>query len=411
VTTTVASTISCSTASSGGAVINDGGSPVTARGVCWNTSPNPTIANNKTNDGTGTGTFRSGITGLSLSTVYYYRAYATNSVATSYGSEYSFKTAYFASGSTSAATGVTCNSAILGGTVASDGGDLVFERGIVYATTPNPTTFNTKVPIGSGGGTFSQTVTGLSGGTTYYVREYAINCAGTAYGIQVSFNTLPVTLANVTTATPSSVGTTVATLGGNVTSEGGSPVTDKGIVYATTQNPTISNYKVSLGSGMGSFSSVVSGFACNTTYYVRAYATNCGGTNYGGQATITTSTCVPNFYIYDSRISDLSPARGQTIIAATHIINNGTPSTYSPYVGYYISTDSNWSPLTDYLGQETQVTISPATKNEFTLEEKYTIPTTVPVGTYYLLIVIDNRKQYSEGNESDNVFVIKFSIN
>src|SRR5690606_33506051 len=66
---------------------------VTARGVCWNTSTNPTIANNCTTDGSGSGSFISSITGLTVSTHYYVRAYATNSAGTAYGSVVEFDTA------------------------------------------------------------------------------------------------------------------------------------------------------------------------------------------------------------------------------------------------------------------------------------------------------------------------------
>lgn len=92
VTTTTVSSITSSTASSGGNVISDGGGTVTARGVCWNTSSNPTLSNSKTTDGTGSGTFTSSITGLSDLTTYYVRAYATNSAGTSYGENESFVT-------------------------------------------------------------------------------------------------------------------------------------------------------------------------------------------------------------------------------------------------------------------------------------------------------------------------------
>lgn len=85
---------------SGGNITSDGGSGVTARGVCWSKSPNPTLANSKTSDGTGTGEFASSITGLELFTMYYVRAYATNSVGTSYGNEISFKTQGLPIGST-----------------------------------------------------------------------------------------------------------------------------------------------------------------------------------------------------------------------------------------------------------------------------------------------------------------------
>jgi uncharacterized protein (TIGR02145 family) len=84
--------ITSNTASTGGVVTSDRGSSVTARGVCWHTSPNPTTSNNKTVDGSGTGEFTSSITGLSPETTYYVRAYATNSAGTAYGQQREFTT-------------------------------------------------------------------------------------------------------------------------------------------------------------------------------------------------------------------------------------------------------------------------------------------------------------------------------
>ena len=92
VTTTAASSIAETSATSGGNVTSDGGATVTAYGVCWDTSSNPTTSNSTTSDGSGTGSFSSSITGLSAGTTYYVRAYATNSEGTSYGSEESFTT-------------------------------------------------------------------------------------------------------------------------------------------------------------------------------------------------------------------------------------------------------------------------------------------------------------------------------
>jgi hypothetical protein len=92
VTTNTASSVASTTASSGGNVTSSGGASVTARGVCWSTTANPTTANSKTTDGTGTGTFTSSITGLTAGTTYHYRAYATNSAGTSYGSDLTFTT-------------------------------------------------------------------------------------------------------------------------------------------------------------------------------------------------------------------------------------------------------------------------------------------------------------------------------
>lgn len=90
--TTVASAITSTTATSGGNISNDGGASITARGVCWNTSTGPSIANSKTTDGMGSGTFASSITGLTPATIYYVRAYATNSAGTAYGNEISLTT-------------------------------------------------------------------------------------------------------------------------------------------------------------------------------------------------------------------------------------------------------------------------------------------------------------------------------
>jgi len=80
------------TASGGGNVTSDGGSSVTARGVCWNTTGTPTTAASKTTDGTGTGVFTSTLTGLVPRTLYYTRAYATNSIGTAYGAQVEFTT-------------------------------------------------------------------------------------------------------------------------------------------------------------------------------------------------------------------------------------------------------------------------------------------------------------------------------
>ena len=98
ITTTAISDISFTTAIGGGNATNDGGATITARGICWNTTQNPTIANNKTTDGNGTGIFTSTIAELSENTTYYVRAYATNSKGTAYGNEVSFtssETMYF----------------------------------------------------------------------------------------------------------------------------------------------------------------------------------------------------------------------------------------------------------------------------------------------------------------------------
>ncbi len=92
-TSTAVSSITSTAAVSGGNISNDGGGTVSARGVCWGTTSNPLVSGSRTTDGTGTGAFTSSISGLSPSTTYYTRAYATNSSGTSYGNVQSFTTA------------------------------------------------------------------------------------------------------------------------------------------------------------------------------------------------------------------------------------------------------------------------------------------------------------------------------
>lgn len=92
VTTNSVSNITSSTALSGGNVTYDGGTAIIARGVCWSTFPNPTINDNQTSDGSGTGAFTSSITGLTPGTTYYVRAYALNTTGTVYGNEFMFTT-------------------------------------------------------------------------------------------------------------------------------------------------------------------------------------------------------------------------------------------------------------------------------------------------------------------------------
>jgi len=84
--------ITSTTATGGGNIKSDGGFPITERGVCWSTSQNPTVSDSKTIDGSGIGSFTSNLTGLTLNTLYYVRAYATNTKGTMYGNQVNFKT-------------------------------------------------------------------------------------------------------------------------------------------------------------------------------------------------------------------------------------------------------------------------------------------------------------------------------
>ncbi len=196
VTTTAVSSITGTAASSGGNVTNEGGAGVTARGVCWNTTGSPTTADSKTADGSGTGVFASSLTGLTAGVTYYVRAYATNSIGTSYGAEVSFLTIAPPTVTTNSVSAITKASALVSCEIVATPGVSCTVRGICWNTTGNPTTADNKATdTGTfGTGPYNKYATGLSASTTYYARAYATNSEGTSYGAQISFTTLSVTV-------------------------------------------------------------------------------------------------------------------------------------------------------------------------------------------------------------------------
>ena len=366
--TSAISTISRYGASSGGTITSNGGTTITASGVCWSSTSNtPTIVDTKTTDGLTAGTFTSTITGLTAGVTYHVRAYATNSVGTGYGPVQTF---------TSTATAVipTICSSLGGGVVA-----YVYQNGDPgYTSTNIPvliagndvlgftrwhngsgiSTGATSAALGSGFANTNTIITSQgasTGGYTYaaalarnytsggftdwylpsqnelnqlYLNRVAIGGFTNAYNyfwastevdasnaklqnflsggavsdfsksatggtvravrtITISPSTTPVLAA---TTPASSVGTTSAVVGGNVTDEGMTQVTARGFVYGTSSGA--STFTVNAGAGQGSFSSTLTGLTGGTTYYVRSFATNAQGTTYGTEVSFTPVTVI-----------------------------------------------------------------------------------------------------------------------
>ncbi|MBQ7490852.1 MAG: fibrobacter succinogenes major paralogous domain-containing protein [Bacteroidales bacterium] len=190
VTTNAISNISATSATSGGIVTDDGGAPITERGVCWSTSPSPTIADSHTSDGAGIGEFTTTLTYLNGNTTYYVRAYATNYIGTSYGDTFSFTTIGLPpTVTTSEPSNITGTTAIIGGNVVNDGWVPVTERGICWNTVGTPTMADNVITSGNDTGSFSVNINGLTSLSKYYVRAYAINAIDTSYGAEISFST------------------------------------------------------------------------------------------------------------------------------------------------------------------------------------------------------------------------------
>lgn len=186
--------VTTSSAVVGGNVTCDGNAPVTERGVYWGTDPNPENSGVKLAIGSGTGAFTATLSGLSQNTTYYYKAFATNSKGTAFAPTLiTFKTDIeinLPTVVTSAVTDYSQTTAVVGGNVTNNGNGTITERGVYWGTTQNPETSGTKLQIGSGMGTFSTTLPGLVPDTRYYIKAYAVNSKGTAYGSQVDFITL-----------------------------------------------------------------------------------------------------------------------------------------------------------------------------------------------------------------------------
>jgi uncharacterized protein (TIGR02145 family) len=424
VTTNTVSSITTTSAICGGNVISDGGDMITDRGVCWSTSQNPTVSDSHISSGSGTGSFTGSMMGLSPNTTYYVRAYATNSEGTAYGNQLSFttssdgidgqpclgaamvididgntyntvqignqcwmkenlRTTHFANGanipmgstesynapyryapdnnnSNVSTYGYLYNwPAVMYGTSSSNANpsgvqgicpngwhvpsdsewtQLTYYVGshmqyqcnnssdniakALASTTGwntssnacavgnNPSANNTTgfsvLPAGIypnyyglfGYSTFFWSTTEEGVYNAYYrylsykYADVSMNRREKSCGFSVRClrnATGSVSLPTVTTNAMSSVITTTsATCGGNVTLDGGATVTARGVCWSTSPNPIVSDNHTSDGSGMGSFTSSMTGLALDTTYYVRAYATNNQGTAYGNELSFTT---------------------------------------------------------------------------------------------------------------------------
>lgn len=299
VSTNTVTDIGSTRATAGGEVIADGGETIIARGVCWNTAPNPTTSNSHTTDSIGVGTFISNITGLTASTTYYLRAYATNAAGTSYGDESTFTTLdmILPTVTTDTLYNIMTSSAIARGTVVNDGNDAITACGVCWSTSPNPTITDDHTSDNTGTGHFVSNITGLDPASTYYLRAYATNSIGTAYGEDISFNTFAITLPTVSTNTVSDITSNSAIAGGNVLSDGGDTIIARGVCWSIYPDPTVDDSHTTDGSGIGGFVSNISGLSVSTTYYLRAYATNSLGTAYGNYELFTTS----NQNIYDGQ--------------------------------------------------------------------------------------------------------------
>ena len=224
------------------------------------------------------------------------RSIATPTTLVSQEGGINFGTGVSEAGKTVNATGLTttvgtisATTAVVSGVISSTNA-LTSSIGVIYSTDSNFGTFSTSSTQSNvASGTYAFTLSGLSSTTPYYAKSFIVNKAGTSYGAVISFTTLAVVPTLAATTAASAIAGTTATSGGNVSADGGSAVTARGIVWGTATNPTIDlTTKSTDGTGTGVFTSSLTGLTAATLYYVRSYATNAIGTSYGAEISFTT---------------------------------------------------------------------------------------------------------------------------
>jgi len=339
VETNQVTSITEATAICGGIITADGGSDVITRGVCWDSSPNPTIENDTIIAASGTSAFSISIKGLTPGTTYYVRAYTVNKGGVAYGLNVNFTTKTF-SIITIPINLITAISAVGGGNIISDGDSsslTVSAHGVCWNTFPSPNIENSRTTDGVGGGKFKSKIDSLKISTTYYVRAYATNGNGTIYGNEVSFTTQSGVI-SLTTGTVSLITANKATCSGTITSDGGADVTERGLCWNTSPNPITTNNKTINGSGIGAFTADITELKPNTTYYVRSYAINNVATQYGNEINFSTKTTVTDI---DGNIYITVKIGTQVWMAEnlrTTKYNDGTSISY-------VTTNSDWAAL------------------------------------------------------------------
>ncbi len=239
-------------------------------------------------------------------------------------------------------TDISTYSMTCGGEVTDSGNSGVLVRGVCWSTQQNPTVNDPHTTDGYGMGSFTSAVEGLEMNTTYYVRAYALTANSAGYGEQKMFSTKN-GVPTLTTSAASEIGTTWATCGGDISDDGGMEITERGICWSTSPNPTIEGNHGSNGAGLGSFSVNMNNLEPNTTYYVRAYATNSHTTAYGNEVFFRTEV---------AQTWQNGKLPGQFSVSATHQVQFSQGNLQ--YIGsaatpYWRFAEHQW----DYLGTTT----------------------------------------------------------
>jgi MYXO-CTERM domain-containing protein len=332
----------------------------TSPGTCNDTFGTRAPASGGTALGAGSAAvpFAEGVTGLAPSTTYFYCAIATNGIGTGFGAVMSFTTPAAPTVTTVAATGVSSTGATLGGSANPNRADATgwFRYDTVDPGTCSDT-FGTRAP-GSGGSplgagssavSYTQAITGLLPGTTYYYCAVAANTEGTRFGTVLSFTTSAAP--TVTTLAATAVSSTGATLQGSANPNRDAATgwfryaaTDPGACNDTfgTRAPASGGASLGAGSSAASYSQPITGLLPGTTYYYCAIASNSVGTRFGTVLTFTTASA-----------PTVTTAAATGITSSSATLTGSANPNLSPATGYFRYSTTNPGTCNDTFGVRT----------------------------------------------------------
>ncbi|MTI80484.1 MAG: hypothetical protein FH758_06295 [Firmicutes bacterium] len=279
-----------------GNIINNGTASITEYGFEWS-NDQESWAKVEVGNNEPEGMFNKQLTNLDPETTYYFRAYAKNSVGTGYGQPLEFTTnsnevITAPVVTTNNASSITKTSAILNGTIESNGGTPITAYGFEWSSDHENWT---TVEVGTSdiNGAFNGSLSDLNANTTYYYRAYATNEIDTTYGQEVEFKTNKsdeaITAPVVETNNASSITKTSATLNGTIESNGGASITAYGFEWSS-DHENWTTVEVGTSDINGAFNGSLSDLNANTAYYYRAYATNEIDTTYGQEVEFKTDS-------------------------------------------------------------------------------------------------------------------------
>lgn len=245
--------------------------------------------------------------------------------------------------STAEITNITTISAFSGGSTINNGGASITERGVCLSLSPNPTINDIKYGTlnVNGLGDFTSEIKNLKAATKYYVRAFGTNRAGTGYGNERQFSTQSIGNASFIFSPIYIIGSTLASCDIQVITDGGDAITERGICWSLSPNPTLEDNKIKDNQiGLGKFRSNIKGLLGRTTYHVRAYAINSKGISYSDNVefkTIGKGNITYTFNKAQSPTTEQLAAYSRLQIAidsAVWYLENYTSATKHVYLNY-----------------------------------------------------------------------------